>query len=111
MKISHSGGWMIAGIGGFGGNPQIVCAQMAGLNITMQQQPIQVNNLGSPHAVYVAGRQDTRLDASLTDVRHITAATYAECLRLLAAQWNPDETGKVACPTGDGLAVRRRSGF
>lgn len=80
-------GWVLAGLE-YGGQRTVYRCIPTDVSIT--RGIVDVTSVGSPYVTHVPGEAHMELRASLYGGQQVTAATYAECLKLIAAGWQPD---------------------
>lgn len=59
-------------------------------DISVTRGIVDVTSVGSPYATHVPGAGSMELRASLLGAQQVMAATYADCLELIASGWQPD---------------------
>lgn len=89
MPYLHGGGipnsWALLGLEARGQRTVIRCYPE---NVSISRGMVDVPSMGSMHVATVPGYAE--LSASLVGGSQVYAATYAECLALLAKSWSPD---------------------
>jgi hypothetical protein len=59
-------------------------------DVSVTRGIVDVTSVGSPYVTHVPGEAHMEMRASLLGAQQVTAATYAECLKLIASGWQPD---------------------
>ncbi len=114
--VSHSGSpgaWMILGLPQnlSNGSPASILhsPSLYSFDVEMHMDRHDVTSMGSPYAMSIPMSRSMTLRANLSEFSQIAGATFAECLHMLSSDWQPDDTNTSG--GGDGLRIRRRSGF
>jgi hypothetical protein len=111
--MGGNGAWLILGLPAnlSNGNPASIIhsPSMYSFDVEMHVDRQDVMSLGSPYAVSIPGSRSMTFRADLSEFSQIAGATFADCLHMLSRDWQPDDTN--TSDGGDGLRVRRRSGF
>ena len=114
--VSHGGtpgAWLILGLpaNSSGGNPASIVhsPSLYSFDVEMHFDRHDITSLGSSHVQSIQGSRSMTIRADLPQFTQISGATFADCLHMLSRGWQPDDTKTSG--DGDGLRIRRRSGF
>jgi len=93
MPVLHSNplgtAWVLLGLE-YGGQRTVYRCMPSDVSITRGM--VDIPSMGSPCIARVPWAGDMTLRASLHGGQQVLAATYADCLKLIASGWHPDAT-------------------
>jgi len=92
MPVLHSWGgmpnsWIMLGFEHGGQRTVYRCTPF---DVSITRGAVDISSMGSPYMVQIPGGWDMELRASMHGGQQVIAATYAECLGLIAQGWRPD---------------------